>query len=127
MISKKYMLILGLLIAVVGATSAKNRPLPPGSYKATCKNIKWGGRYGKRLEAACRDSFGGYNRYAYFYPHLCGYDDYRKKNWWNKYLYSPKKYKSNRDIANQNGNLVCGAPLGATSAKAKPRPPAKAK
>ncbi len=84
MISKKYMLILGLLITVVGATSAKAKPLPPGSYKATCFDIKWGGRYGMRLQAACRNNFGGY-RNAYFFPYKC----------------------TNRDIINRNGHLVC--------------------
>ena len=85
MISKKYMLILGLLITVVGATSAKAKPLPPGSYKTTCRNIRWGGTYGTALLATCRTTRGAYRK-TYIFPHKC---------------------ESNRDIANRNGHLVC--------------------
>ena len=85
MISKKYMLILGLLITVVDATSAKAKPLPPGSYKATCFDINWV----VDMVCACRlpaEIILVVIRNAYFFPYKC---------------------ESNRDIANRNGHLVC--------------------
>jgi len=91
MISKKYMLILGLLITVVDATSAKAKPLPPGSYKATCFDIllQTGISGVVDMVCACRlpaEIILVVIRNAYFFPYKC---------------------ESNRDIANRNGHLVC--------------------